>query len=144
MPASTQTVTPSQLLRRLSTILSTDLSEGADLLEVTYILVLRNLLKNFRQCGSKAYALLRIVVPYVVLICGIYGATLDLKAPSTAFKAVFSWVTAPFTARIVVSANSPANRDVLTWLAAHGATKYARTLALWDKPSDRFVDDAWE
>jgi chaperone BCS1 len=144
MPISTQTVTPSQLLRRLSTILSTDLSEGADLLEVTYILVLRNLLKNFRQCGSRAYAFLRIVVPYVVLVSGIYGATLDLKAPSTAFKAVVSYMKSPFTARIVVSANSPANRDVLAWLAAHGATKHARTLALWDKPSDCFVDEEWE
>lgn len=144
MPASTQTVTPSQLLRRLSTILSTDLSEGADLLEVTYILVLRNLLKDFRQCGSKAYAFLRIVVPYIVLVSGIYGATLDLKAPSTAFSTVVSWVTAPLTARIVVSANSSANRDVLAWLAAHGVTKHARTLALWDTPGDRFVDGGWE
>lgn len=144
MSASAQPVSPSQLLRRFSTILSTDLSEGADLLKITYILVLRNLLKNFRRCGSKAYAFLRIVVPYIVLISGIYGATLDLKAPSTAFKAVSSWVTAPFTARIVVSANSPVNRDVLAWLAAHGVTKHARKLALWDKPSDRFVDDIWE
>lgn len=123
------------MFRRLSTILATDLSDGADLLEITYILVLRNLLKNFKRCGSKAYALLRIVVPYIVLVSGVYGAELDLNAPSTAFKAVISWITAPLTAR---------NRDVLAWLAAHGATKHARTLALWDKPSDRFVEDAWE
>ena len=145
MPTPPQAVTPSQLFRRLSTILATDLSDGADLLEVvTYILVLRNLLKNSKRCGSKAYTFVRIIVPYIVLVSGIYGATLDLTAPSAAFKAVPSWVTAPLTARIVVSANSPANRDVLAWLTAHGVTKHARTLALWDKPSDRFVEDAWE
>lgn len=144
MPTASQSVTPSQLFRRLSTILATDLSEGADLLEITYIIILRNLLKNFKRCGSKAYAFMRIVIPCIVLISDIYGATIDLTAPSTAFKAVISWVTAPLTARIVVSANSPANRDVLAWLAAHGVTKHARTPALWDKPSDRFVEDAWE
>jgi chaperone BCS1 len=143
MPASAQTVSPSQILRRLSTVLSTDLSEGADLLEVTYVLVLRNLLKNFRQCGSKAYALLRIIVPYIVLVSGIYGATLDLKAPSSAFKAVITWITAPLTARIVVSAHSPANKDVLAWLAAHGLNKDARTLALWDRPSGQVIYDEW-
>lgn len=144
MPTASQAVTPSQLFRRLSEIAATDLSEGADLLEITYILVLRNLLKNFKRCGSKAYAFMRIVIPYIVLVSGIYGATLDLKAPSTAFVAVVSWITAPLTARIVVSANSPANRDVLAWLAAHGVTKHARTLALLDKPSNCFVEDAWE
>ncbi|KAM0713267.1 hypothetical protein Q7P35_000719 [Cladosporium inversicolor] len=143
MPASSQAVSPSQLLRRLSTILSTDLSEGADLLEVTYILVLRNLLKNFRQCGSKAYAFLRILVPYIVLVSGIYGATFDLGAPSIAFKAVVSWVTAPLTARIVISAHNPANKDVLAWLAAHGLTKDARTLALWDSSGSYAVEKDW-
>ena len=116
MPTASQAVTPSQLFRRLSTILATDLSDGADLLEITYILVLRNLLKNFKRCGSKAYAFLRIVVPYIVLVSGVYGATLDLNAPSTALKAVISRITAPLTARIVVSANSPAKRvDCLAW-----------------------------
>lgn len=90
MPTASQGVTPSQLFRRLSTILATDLSDGADLLGITYSFVLRNLLKNFKRCGSKAYAFMRIIIPYIVMVSGIYGATLDLTAPSTAFKAVLS------------------------------------------------------
>lgn len=144
MPVSSQAVTPLQLLRRLSTILSTDLSEGADLLEVTYILVLRNILKNFRQCGSKAYPLLRIVVPYIVLLTGMYGTNLDLGVVRRATKSAVSYITAPLTARVVVSARSPANVDVLAWLAAHGMTKDTRTLALWDRSGNQILDDIWE
>jgi chaperone BCS1 len=130
-------------LRRLSSALSTDLSGGADLLEVTYILVLRNLLKNFKQCGNKAYTLLRIIVPYLVLATGLYGATLNLDTPRTVISSLFSYLTAPLSAKIVVSAGSPANNDVLAWLAANGVTKDARTLALCDKSGNQFVDDGW-
>lgn len=121
---------PAQLLWRLSGALATDLSDGADLLELTYTLVLRNLLKKIKKCGSKAYPLLKIIVPYVVLLAGGYETFQQVGTIRSMLTAVSLFVTAPFSSKMTVPANHHLNADILSWLAARGLARDARTLAL--------------
>ena len=107
MSDSEASVTPQSILRRLSSVLLTDQGEGTNLLNITAILVLRNLLKNLEPCGSKVYHFLRIIVPYFVLLGGIYDMFLKAAPVQTAVETLVSYITAPLTARVVVSPKSP-------------------------------------
>lgn len=141
MSTSPRGVTPSQLLRRLSTALTTDLSEGADLLEITFALVLRNLLKNFRQYGGKAYPFLKVVVPYAVLLAGVYQTILRATFVSNALKAMVSLITDPLTANVTVPANHALNMDVLHYLTKRGLLRKPRSLVLSNSPAVPTYDD---
>lgn len=130
MPSSQTSVSPSQLLRRLSTALSTDLSDGTELLELTFALVLRNLLAKTKRCSNKVYPLLKILVPYLILLGGIYKSAKQAADIKSVICSAASFVTEPFAAKVVVPASHSLNRDVLAWLAARGLGKDSRSLAL--------------
>jgi hypothetical protein len=142
MPHSSQGTSPSQLLRQISSALLTDLGDGTDLLEITFALVLRNLLKNIRQCGSRVYPFLKIVVPYIVLLAGLSGSW---AAARTAANTITSVITAPLTAQIVVPSRHPLNKDVLAWLSANRSGRGASSKAPTDDstPSPSYDHDRW-
>lgn len=100
-------VTPQQILRRLSAVLSTDLGESTNLLDITAVLVLKNLLKNLGRCGSKVYPLLKIIVPYAVLLRALVEVLQRATFVQTAMDTAISYITAPLTATLFVPARHP-------------------------------------
>lgn len=108
----------------VTTVLTTDLDTGANILELTQALVLRNILRNLKQGSTRLYPLLRIIIPYVILLGGFHVVA------KTVVLGVIAWAKAPFTSRIIVPADHHLNRDVLAWLAAHGLGQDARTVTL--------------
>jgi len=107
MPDSKLSVTPQHILQRLSALLSPDLGESMNLLDITALLVLKNLVKNLEQCGSKMYHLLRIIVPCFVLLGGIYDILQRATPVQTAMDILASYITAPFTSQVFIPAKSP-------------------------------------
>jgi hypothetical protein len=106
MPPSTKSVTPQEILQRLSAVLLPDLGESTNLLDITAVLVLKNLLKNLERYGSKGYLLLRIIVPCFVLLGGIYDIFERATLVQIAMHILVSYITAPLTARVFVPAMS--------------------------------------
>jgi chaperone BCS1 len=119
----------SSLVRRLSAALASDSSGQSDLLELTFVIVLRNLLVKVQRYSAKVDLLLRIIIPYLVLLAGVYGI---LRGT---ISSLWNLVTVPLTSRITVPADHSVNADVLAWLVAHGQVSDVRGLVLIKKPS---------
>jgi chaperone BCS1 len=120
----------SSLVRHLSTALASDLSGQYDLVELTYILVLRNILVKVQRHSTKIDLILRIIVPYIVLFGGIYGTFSQVRTFREMITSLWNLVTAPFSSKITVPADHSLNTSVLAWLASRGLVADARNLAL--------------
>jgi chaperone BCS1 len=122
--------TTSSLVRRLSAALATDLSGQTDLAQLTYSLVFNNLLVKIRTCSTRLDLLLKIVIPYIILIGGIYGTFNQVGTFRDIALYIWDTAKAPFTSKITVPAQHYLSAAVLTWLASHGVAKNAPELAL--------------
>lgn len=138
------------IVHRLSTALTSDLSDGLDLLDITYAVVLKNLVRNISSCGSMMYPLLKNTIIYTTLFAGIYESVHKVGVIRTFVAGLYTTVTAPFTAQIIVPPNHTLHDDVLAWLAARGPARDARTLQLsldssiqfgWDGNEDDLGDN---
>ena len=123
---------PSSLIRRLSTALASDLGGQTDLAELTYALVLRNFLTKIRECSTRLDLLLRIVVPWAILLGGIYGTLRQVGTLGGIVPYLWNSATALLSSKITVPANHSLNASILAWLASRGLAKNARELALAD------------
>jgi hypothetical protein len=108
----------SSLVRRLSAALTSDLSGKSDLLELTYALVLRNFLTKIQRCSTRVDFTLRIIVPYIILLGGVYGTFSRVPTFRWIVKSLWYLVTDPFSSKITVPADHSVNADVLAWIAA--------------------------
>jgi hypothetical protein len=126
---------PSSLIRRLSTALASDLGGQTDLAELTYALVLRNFLTKIRAYSTRLDLLLKIVVPWAVLLGGIYGTLKQVGTLREVVTYLWSSATALLASKITVPADHSLNASVLAWLASRGLAKNARELALADMRS---------
>lgn len=95
---------PASLVRRLSTALTSDSSGQCDLVELTYSLVLRNLLAKVQRHSARVDIVLRIIVPYIVLFGGIYGTFSQVRTFREIVLSLWNLVTAPFSSKITVPA----------------------------------------
>lgn len=123
---------PSSLIRRLSTALASDLGGQTDLAELTYALVLRNFLTKIRECSTRLDLLLKIVVPWAILLGGIYGTLRQVGTLGGIVPYLWNSATALLSSKITVPANHSLNASILAWLASRGLAKNARELALAD------------
>jgi chaperone BCS1 len=109
----------SSLVRRMSTALASDLSGKADLLELTFALVLRNLLTNVQRFSTRIDLILRVIVPYIILLGGIYGTfgqVPTFRGIISDIASLWNLATASFTSRITVPADHFINANVLAWI----------------------------
>jgi hypothetical protein len=120
----------SSLLRRLSTALASDLSGQSNLVELTFMLVLRNLLAKIQKCSTRLDLILRVIIPYIILFGGIYGTFSKVPTLHGIITSLWDLVTAPLSWKITVPANHSLNADVLTWFASRGLARNAHQLAL--------------
>jgi chaperone BCS1 len=120
----------SSLLRRLSTALASDLSGQSDLVELTFMLVLRNLLAKIQKCSTRLDLILRVIIPYIILFGGIYGTFSKVPTLHGIITSLWDLVIAPLSWKITGPANHSLNADVLTWFASRGLTRNAHQLAL--------------
>jgi hypothetical protein len=85
----------SSLLRRLSTALASDLSGQSDLVELTFMLVLRNLLARIQKCSTRLDLILRVIIPYIILFGGIYGTFSKVPTLHGIITSLWDLATAP-------------------------------------------------
>ena len=126
---------PSSLVRRLSAALASDLGGQTDLVELTYALVLRNLLAKIREYSTELDHMLKIIVPWAILLGGIYGTLKQVGTLRGIFTYLWSSTTAYFSSKVTVPADHSLNASVLAWLASRGLAKNVRELALADMRS---------
>jgi hypothetical protein len=122
--------TPSSLVRRFSTALASDLSGQTDLVELTYALVLRNFLSSVRECSTRLDRILNIIVPYMILLGGLYGTFKHVGIFGELVTDLWDWVTIPFSSKVTIPADHSLNASVLAWLTSRGLVGDARNLAL--------------
>jgi chaperone BCS1 len=131
----------SSLARRISAAIAFDLTGQTDLLELTYTLVLRNLLAKIQKYSTRVALILRIVVPYIILLGGIYKTISQVPTFQGTITSLWDLATAPFSSKITVPAYHSLNADVLSWLATRGLARDARTLALSSARGKRIGQD---
>jgi hypothetical protein len=120
-------------LRRLSAVLASDLSEQSDLVELTFMIVLRNLVAKIQTHSTNVDLMLRIIVPYLILLAGIYGTFSQRPTVHGIITSLWELATARFSWKVTVPAYHPLNAEVLTWLASRGLARNAHQLALTHK-----------
>jgi chaperone BCS1 len=119
----------------MSAALASDLGGHTDLAELTYALVLRNFLAKIRECSASLDHILKIVVPWTILLGGAYGTLKQVGTLSDIVTYLWNSTTTLFSSKITVPADHSLNASVLAWLASRGLAKNARELALADMRS---------
>lgn len=114
--------------------LATDLTGGKELAELTSSMILTNILHKLRLDSHKAYTVIKVVGPCLILAGGIYEFSKRLAFVADFVGAVSSEVASHLTASITVRANRPLNKNVLAWLAAQSNGQSARSLTVDSAP----------
>ncbi|KAM0692057.1 hypothetical protein Q7P36_008258 [Cladosporium allicinum] len=106
------------------------LTGGEELTQLTSGMILAKILGMLRLSNSKTYTAIKPIGPCVILFGGVYQFSQRMTFVSVMVKAMITSLTDKVTASVVVPADSPLKRDVLTWLASQGLGKNARSLTL--------------
>ena len=123
------------LARRLSAALASDLNGQTDLVELTYTIVLRNLLNEIKKCSTRLYPLLKITVAYLLLLGGVYETFKQVGTFREILTSLWNLATEPLSSRITIPADHSVNADILAWIAARVQVPDARGLVLIKKPA---------
>jgi len=114
------------------------MSGHTDLYELTYALVLRNFLRKVQRCSTRIDLVLKVIVPYMILLGGVYGTFYQVGTFREIPMHLWNSVTSPFSSKITVPANHALNAAVLAWFASHGVARdrqelgLAENLSTWD------------